>query len=124
MKLENFIIRKVEQQLPIQLTEEEIKTRSVNSVKKLREINHVKEQFRIICDEWRTKIKSLQREFEELNIIIEREIELKEVDCERVFDIKKQTKWFVYRGVKYYEEYIDDKEMQTLRQGTIEDFTK
>lgn len=124
MKLDNFIIRTVEQKLTIKLSEEEIKVRSVNSVKKLIEINNVKGQFRNICEEWRHKIKASQKEFEELNLIIQKEVELKNVKCELVYDIKKKLKWFVYRGVKYNEEIIEEKELESLRQGTIEDFIK
>jgi hypothetical protein len=122
MKISNFIVMKKTESVNLQLSEEEIKTRSVTSIKKLREINILREQFKTIVQDWRNKIKTLEQEFRDLNIIIEKELELKEVEGERVYDIKKNLTWFSYRGVKYDERNITDKELENLRQGTIEDF--
>jgi hypothetical protein len=103
------------------LTDQEIAERAIESCKVSTELEAAEMEFAAIKTSWKKQIEEIERKFNDLRRCVQSGEELREVDCQRVFDIARGITWIEFESKKYQERSAAPKELELLQQGSLED---
>lgn len=107
---------KVTQSLHVQLTEQELADRASGCAKAFKELDAIEDDYREVKKEWSAKIKDKKAEVLKLSRAHVTGREVRQVDCEQVFDLKGKRTWFQYNKERYEERDLTEYEVAGVKQ--------
>jgi len=106
----------VTQSLHVQLTESELADRASDCAVRFKELDALEDDYREVKKDWGAKIKEKKSEVLKLSRAHVTGREVRQVDCEQVFDLKSKRTWYLYNDERYEERELTEYEVAGLKQ--------
>lgn len=105
----------VRESLRVDLTDDEVIERGRRAILVRGERDEVETELKSLQADYKARIKKLDAEFGSLVEAHNTRTEFRAVDCEQTFDYENERTWFVFRGKRYGERQMSDRERSEAR---------